>query len=238
MNKLLKLTIGLSASILIILPAFAGDMSKRFDPKAEHMGQNAPSFNSLIGVWQVEKDSTNAVYAVDGSKWVQGELSTHARDNATVLSGEKGPEFLKNIGAYKVYPLSIYRKPKNFENGNLSVSFKTISGKEDQAAGIAFNIRETGEYLAVRANALENNLILFSFTNGKRFPLLEIENVPTAPQKWHTLKLVIKGHRIESYVDDKKYLDYALQASVRGRIGLWSKSDSHVLFKSFIVQSK
>lgn len=200
--------------------------------------QDSRAFISLIGVWQVEKDGPYQVYAVDGSKWVQGDLSPAARDNAAALYGEKGPDFLKNIAAYKAFPLSIYREVKNFDNGMLSVSFKAISGKEDQAAGIAFNIRETGEYLAVRANALENNLILFSFANGMRSHVLDVENVPTAPNKWHTLKVVIKGNKIEGYVDDKKYLDYALQENVRGRIGLWSKSDSHVLFKSFIVQLK
>jgi hypothetical protein len=74
--------------------------------------------------------------------------------------------------------------------------------------------------------------------NVVSYPLMEIENIPTAPNKWHTLKVVIKGNRIEGYLDDKKYLDYALKENVSGRIGLWSKADSHVLFKSFIVQSK
>jgi 3-keto-disaccharide hydrolase len=228
MNKFKKLVVGWGVLLMFTLPVAA----------QEGGSQDSRAFNSLIGVWQIEKDGPYQVYAVDGSKWVQGGLSPAARDNATVLYGEKGPDFLKNIAVYKAFPLSIYREVKNFDNGTLSVSFKAISGKEDQAAGIAFNIRETGEYLAVRANALENNLILFSFANGTRSHVLDVENVPTAPNKWHTLKVVIKGNKIEGYVDDKKYLDYTLQENVRGRIGLWSKSDSHVLFKSFIVQSK
>ena len=228
MNKMIKLVVGLGVLLMFILPVAA----------QEGGSQESRDFNPLIGVWQIEKDGPNQVYAVDGSKWVRGTLSPAARDSATVLYGEKGPDFLKNIEVYKAFPLSIYREVKKFDNGTLSVSFKAISGKEDQAAGIAFNIRENGEYLAVRANALENNLILFSFTNGKRSPLMEVENVPTVPNQWHTLKVVIRGKSIEGYVDDKKYLDYELKESVRGRIGLRSKSDSHVLFKSFIVQSK
>jgi hypothetical protein len=209
-------------------------------PAAAQEGGSRESrnFNSLVGVWQIEKDGPDQVYAVDGSRWVQGDLAPAARDNATVLYGEKGSDFLKNITVYKAFPLSIYREVKNFDNGTMSVSFKAISGKEDQAAGIAFNIRENGEYLAVRANALENNLILFSFMNGQRSHVMDVENVPTAPQQWHTLKVVIKGNKIEGYVDDKKYLDYSLKENVSGRIGLWSKSDSHVLFKSFAIHSK
>jgi hypothetical protein len=228
MNKLKKNAIGLGLLLMVTMPVAA----------QEGGSQESRDFNPLIGVWEVEKDDTSQVYAEDGSKWVQEDLSLVARDSAKALYGEKGPDFLNNIAVYKAFPLSIYREVKNFENGTLSVSFKAISGKEDQAAGLAFNIREKGEYLAVRANALENNLILFSFTNGQRSHVMDVENVPTAPQQWHTLKVVIKGNKIEGYVDDKKYLDYALKENVRGRIGLWSKSDSHVLFKSFTVQSK
>jgi 3-keto-disaccharide hydrolase len=228
MNMLKRLVVGLGVLLMFTLPVAAQEGGSR----------EARDFNPLIGVWQVEKDGPHQVYAEDGSKWVQGELSPAARDNATTLYEEKGPDFLKNIAVYKAFPLSIYRDVRNFANGTLSVSFKAMSGKEDQAAGIAFNIRENGEYLAVRANALENNLILFSFKNGRRSSIMDVENVPTSPQQWHTLKVVITGRKVEGYVDDIKYLDYVLPEDIRGRIGLWSKSDSHVLFKSFIVQSK
>jgi hypothetical protein len=228
MNKLKKLVVGLGVLLMFTSPVAAQDSGS----------QESRNFNPLIGVWQIEKDGQNQAYAVDGSRWVQGELSPVARDNAIVLYGEKGPDILTNIAVYKAFPLSVYRDIKNFTNGTMSVSFKAISGKEDQAAGIAFNIKENGEYLAVRANALENNLVLFSFTNGKRSHVMDVENVPTAPQQWHTLKVTIKGNKVEGYVDDKKYLDYSLKENVSGRIGLWSKSDSHVLFKSFTVQSK
>ncbi len=230
MNMLKKLLVGLGTLLMFILLVAAHEGGSYW--------QNSPEFNSLIGVWYADKDGPNQVYAVDGSKWVQGELSPNARNNATALYGEKSSDFLKNIAVYRAFPLSIYKEVRSFENGTLGVSFKAIGGKEDQAAGIAFNLRENGEYLAVRANALENNLILFSFTGGKRSPLIEVENVPTAPQQWHTLKVVVKSNKIEGYVDDKKYLDYALKENVSGRVGLWSKADSHVLFKSFIVQSK
>lgn len=228
MNTLKKLVVGLGVLLMFTLPAAA----------QEGGSQESRDFKPFIGVWKIEKDGPSQVYAVDGSKWIQGELSPAAGDNATALYGEKGAEFLKTIAVYKAFPVSIYRDIKNFTNGTMSVSFKAISGTEDQAAGIAFNIKENGEYLVVRANALENNLILFSFTNGRRSPVLDIDNVPTSPQQWHTLKTVIQGNKVEGYVDDKKYLDYSLKENVSGRIGLWSKSDSHVLFKSFVVQLK
>jgi len=230
MSKLKQLVFGLGILFMSSMPIAAQESGS--------YGQDPPEFNSLIGVWYVEKDGQSSVYSVDGGKWKQGTLSTHARENATALYGEKGPEFFKNIAVYKAFPLSVYREIKNFDNGTLSVSFKAISGKEDQAAGIAFNIRENGEYLAIRANALENNLILFSFTNRQRSHVVDVENVLTASNTWHTLKVAVTGNKVEGYVDDTKYLDYSLKENVSGRIGLWSKSDSHVLFKSFTIQAK
>ncbi|HXY53219.1 MAG TPA: family 16 glycoside hydrolase [Nitrospirota bacterium] len=230
MNRLRKLVVGLGVFLMFVLPVDA--------QKIGSSAQDLPEFAPLVGVWYVEKEGATPVYVVDGTKWEQGTLSPTARKNSNALYGEKGTNFLKNIAAYKTFPLSIYREVKNFTNGTLSVSFKAISGKEDQAAGIALNIKESGEYLAVRANALENNLILFAFAAGKRSHVLDIDNVPISPQQWHTLKIVIQGNKIEGYVDDKKYLEFTLKESVSGRVGLWSKADSHVLFKSFTVQSK
>jgi hypothetical protein len=117
------------------------------------------------------------------------------------------------------------------------VSFKAIGGREDQAAGIAFNIKQNGEYLAVRANALENNLALFKFEEGKRSSLQWIKNVPP-PAGRHTLHVVIKVEKFEGYLDDKKNIAYEHNKPIRGRIGLWSKADSYVFFDNFTFQQQ
>lgn len=220
-----KIVVGLGVLLMVLLPLTAS-------------GKDDPGFNSLFGNWFMDKDGQDQVYAEDGGKWEQGTASPAAKESSAALYNDKGPDFLKNISAYKAFPLSLYRETKNFQNGSISVSFKAVSGKEDQAAGIAFNVKESGEYLVVRANALENNLILFFFSNGHRSLVLDIDNVPTAAQQWHKLRVVIQGNKVEGYLDEKKYLDYTLKENISGRIGLWSKSDSHVLFKSFTVQSK
>jgi hypothetical protein len=91
MNKLKRLIAGVGVLLMFTSPVAA----------QEGGSQESRNFNPLVGVWQIEKDGQNQVYAVDGSKWVQGELSPTARDNAAVLCGEKGPDFLKNIAVYK-----------------------------------------------------------------------------------------------------------------------------------------
>ncbi|MFL6200610.1 MAG: hypothetical protein ACJ76J_15655 [Thermoanaerobaculia bacterium] len=41
-------------------------------------------------------------------------------------------------------------------------------GALDQCAGILFNLKPNGDYLAVRFNGKEGNLVLWTFDHGKR----------------------------------------------------------------------
>ncbi len=208
---------------------------RQFEFKNEIPGKESKVFSSIVGMWHIDKDGSRHVYAVDG-RYQQGLLSPNAEENVKTLFGEKSSEFLNRIAAYKEFPLTVCKEYPIFTNGTLVASFKAIGGGEDQAAGIAFDIKHNGEYLAVRANALENNLVLFKFERGRRSSLQWIKNVPPPSEGWHTLKVVIKGKKIEGYLDDKKYIDYISGDLIGGKIGLWSKADSYVFFDNFIVE--
>ena len=56
----------------------------------------------------------------------------------------------------------------DFQNGEISLRFKLLGGALDQCAGILFNLKPNGDYLAVRFNGKEDNLVLWTFNNGKR----------------------------------------------------------------------
>jgi hypothetical protein len=87
----------------------------------------------------------------------------------------------------------------------------------------------------VRANPLENNLVLWKFEKGKRSSVKWIRDTPTATRQWHDLKIRIAGAKVEAYLNGKLYLEHTLPAPVSGRIGLWSKADSHVYFDDYTV---
>src|SRR5215469_7136400 len=89
--------------------------------------------------------------------------------------------------------------------------------------------------LTVRANPLENNLVLWKFEKGKRSSVKWIRNTPTATHQWHDLKVRIAGTKVEGYLDGKLYLEHVLSEPVSGRIGLWSKADSHMYFDNYTV---
>ncbi|MER9868846.1 hypothetical protein NKJ35_16930 [Mesorhizobium sp. M0136] len=98
-----------------------------------------------------------------------------------------------------------------------------------------FNLKPNSDYLTIRANPLENNLVLWRFEKGKRSSVTWVKNTPTSTHEWHDLKVRIAGTKVEGYVDSKLYLQDTLPEPVTGRVGLWSKADSHVYFDDFTV---
>ena len=49
---------------------------------------------------------------------------------------------------------------------DLSVRFKPVSGRVDQAAGLVWRFQNEDNYYIVRANALENNVVLYKVEKG------------------------------------------------------------------------
>ena len=78
---------------------------------------------------------------------------------------------------------------------------------------------------------------LWKFEKGKRSSVSWVRNAPAASKQWHDLKVRISGSKLEGYLDGKLYMEYTLPATVSGRIGLWSKSDSYMRFSDYTVTS-
>lgn len=235
MKAVALLVVWILATIFTVFPASAVN-TKRFDFEKDTFGAEPKSFSSFTGKWVIDKDGQNLVYAVDGRKWEKGLVASGVADKAKGLYGERYAEFLDNFEAYKYFPLTIYKDVGSFTGGTITVSFKGISGRIDQAAGIVFNIKQNGDYLTIRANCLENNLVLWKMVKGKRSSEVWVRKVPTPSNTWHTLKVVINGNKVEGYVNEQKYIDYTHKEPISGKIGLWSKADSHVFFDNFTVQ--
>src|SRR5205085_1249236 len=105
----------------------------------------------------------------------------------------------------------------------------------DQAAGIAFGIGGDGSYQGVRANALEDNILYFKVIKGKRTVLDTLRDIPTPTKTWHTLAIELKGNHLDVFFDDQRKFERLLDAAPAGRVGLWSKADSEILFDDFTV---
>lgn len=207
----------------------------KVDFSDETAGAESKSFLSMVGVWRMETEAGKKVLAVDGRQWKEGQSSAGIADKARALYGERYAEFLDRVQAYAYYPYAVFKDVADFRNGEISVRFEGLSGRIDQGAGILFDLKPNGDYFAVRANCLENNLVLWKFEKGRRSQVKWIRDTPTATRQWHDLKLRVAGARVEAYLDGKLYLEHTMPAPVSGRIGLWSKADSHMYFNDFAV---
>ena len=207
----------------------------KVDFSNETVGSEPKSFLSVVGVWRIETDGNNKVLVVDGRQWKEGQTSAGIADKARALYGDRYAEFLDRVQAYAYFPYAVAKDVADFRNGEISVRFEGISGRIDQGAGILFNLKQNGDYLTVRANPLENNLVLWKFEKGRRSSVKWIRNTPTPTRQWHDLKVRIAGPKVEGYLDGKLYLEHTLAEPVSGRIGLWSKADSHMYFDDYTV---
>jgi len=213
----------------------AAQQQVKIDFTDETVGGEPKSLLPVVGVWRIENEKGNNVLAVDGRQWKEGQSSAGLADKAKALYGERYAEFLDRVQAFAYYPYAVVKDIDDFKNGEISMRFEGISGRIDQGAGILFNLKTNGDYLALRANPLENNLVLWKFENGRRSQVKWIRNTPTPTRTWHELKVKIAGKKVEGYLNGKLTLEHEWTAPISGRIGLWSKADSHVYFDDYTV---
>jgi len=233
-SKKTMITISGVALAVCFLGAAVAD-PLRLDFTNDTVGAEPTAFVNVVGVWRIEADDGKKVIAVDGRQWKEGQTAAGIADKARSLYGERYAEFLDRVQAFAYFPYTVAKDVSDFRNGEIAVRFKGISGRIDQGAGILFNLKPNGDYLTLRANPLENNLVLWKFENGKRSSVKWIRDTPTPTRTWHDLRIKIAGNKVEGYLNGKRYLEHTLPAPVSGRIGLWSKADSHVYFDDYTV---
>jgi hypothetical protein len=214
----------------------AADGEMRFDFSTETVGAPPQSFVPAVGNWVIGVDGDNRVLVVDGRRWQEGQPAAGIADRARTIYGERYAEFLDNVTAFAYYPYAIATGIDDFHEGEISLRFKPIDGRIDQGMGILFNLQPNGDYLTVRANALENNLVLWKFEKGRRSSVKWVKGTPALTHQWHDLRIVIKGTTIQGYLDGQLYLTDTLARPVSGRIGVWSKADSVVYVDDFTVR--
>ncbi len=126
---------------------------------------------------------------------------------------------------------------------DVSVRFKPVRGMKDQAGGIVWRYQDQDNYYIVRANALENNVVLYKVENGKRSDLPLVgkgrtygEKVKVESGNWGTLRVVAKGTKFEAYLNGTKLFDVEdTTFTGAGKVGVWTKADSYTLFDDLSI---
>jgi hypothetical protein len=146
------------------------------------------------------------------------------------------PNVLRQWGE-ATYPVAI-KEDSNLKDGFVEVKFKPVSGEEDQAGGMIFRCKDADNYYICRANALENNVRIYHFVNGKRTQFKGM-NLPVAANQWHTLRVNFSGNRFTVIFNDKELFTAEDKTiSTAGKVGLWTKADSVTLFDDFTYGEK
>jgi 3-keto-disaccharide hydrolase len=129
------------------------------------------------------------------------------------------------------------------KDADISVRFRPVSGKKDQAAGIVWRYRDKDNYYIVRANALENNVVLYKVHNGKREDLpLKGEGrtygkKATVPKnQWSELRVTAKGNHFTVWLNGQKLYEVEDGTFTEaGKVGVWTKADSVTYFDDLKV---
>jgi pyruvate,water dikinase len=191
-----------------------------------------PDFYTPTGVWRrVTQDGRSLIFE-DGSGYGRGVSSGLAALMGRIV-GVKYKEFLDSIEAYFYFPLAI-AKESFVSNGRLTARARVVGGKIDQVAGLAFAIRDVGNYFVLRINALEDNFALFEYVNGKRFLRVKVQAAITLGQ-WYEIAVAVQDNLIKGYLDGQLKVEYTADSVLQGFTGLWSRADSVSYFDELTI---
>lgn len=129
---------------------------------------------------------------------------------------------------------------------DLSVTFRPISGRVDQAAGLVWRYRDQDNYYIVRANALEDNVVLYKVEKGTRTDLpvkgegrTYGKKTEVPAKQWSTLRVVANGRLFEVYFNGTKLYDVEDTTFTQpGKVGVWTKADSVTQFDDLTIVTK
>ncbi len=126
----------------------------------------------------------------------------------------------------------------SFQDLDVSVKFKAVSGSIDRAGGLVFRLKDANNYYIVRANALENNYRLYHVVNGRRSQFAGA-NLKVTSGEWHELRVEAVGNKITCYYDGNKKIEATDDTfKDEGKVGLWTKADSVTHFDDLKVTAK
>jgi hypothetical protein len=139
------------------------------------------------------------------------------------------------------YPV-LLKDDTNIEDGFIQIKFKAIAGSEDRAGGVVWRARDADNYYVVRANALEDNVVLYKTVGGVRSALDIVGRkggygvaISVPANEWLSLRVEFKGSRFRILYNGRQLFEVEDSTFTdAGKVGLWTKADSVTLFDEVI----
>jgi len=128
-------------------------------------------------------------------------------------------------------------------NLSLTVNLRAVAGRHDQGGGLVWRARDHRSYYVVRANPLENNVVLYKMLDGKRasLPIVGRDSgygvaVPALGHRWHRLAVDVQDNIFSVSLNGQNLFsvqDDSLPEA--GFFGLWTKADAVTWFDQLQV---
>jgi hypothetical protein len=167
---------------------------------------NVP-ISKMAGEWTIEGTGAAAVFTHDAAKW----------------SAKEG------------YPLAVFKEPREFSNGTVSIEFKLIGGTDDHTAGLVFG-QDGTSYHYVRYNTKDGNIALWRMDGPQRTVLKHgDQHEQLAKGEWHRLELTVEGTKVRAAVNGRLRVEHDLEEAVTGSLGVWTKPDAISAFRNLRV---
>lgn len=185
----------------------------------------SPPPGAAPAAWNFDADATGGLPTgselFSGNWIVRAEGDAPSKPNALCQVGDaEFPAIALGTGVY----------------GDLTVTmrFKPISGKVDQAAGIIARVQDSNNYYIIRANVLETNVNLYKYAGGRRSGIKD-GGAKVAQGQWQELRLEVAGNRLRGFLNGQLVVEATDETYKAGRVGLWTKADSLTCFDDVVV---
>ncbi len=121
---------------------------------------------------------------------------------------------------------------------DVSVHLRARHGKVDQGGGLVWRAKDGRNYYIARYNPLEDNLRVYTVTDGRRRQLASAE-VRLDRAAWHVLRVQMSGDHITCALDGRALLSlHDPTFAEPGRIGLWTKADAQTWFDDLTAKRR
>lgn len=155
---------------------------------------------------------------------------------AGVASGNRVLAQLDGDSTNFRFPLAVANEPV-LKDVRVSVRCKLISGRVDQACGLVARYLDENNYVITRANALEDNIRLYTVKEGKRSEIAS-SDLEVTPNVWHEYRLELRGDHLQVFWNGQRVLDHRDGTFAgAGRVGVWTKADSVTLFDDLRIEN-
>lgn len=170
----------------------------------------------------------------------ESALGGHGRMGDWRIVGDARGTFLQQADGDTTgirFPQAIVRDWEAAD-ATVRVRFRYAGGRVDRAAGVILRWQGPNDYYVARANANESDLRIFRVAQGERRTLPgAVVAAPCDDDRWHELVFRAEGDRLIATLDGGPTAEGRDAFFLRGRVGVWTKSDSVTEFDDLKLEA-